>query len=204
MEVIVSMLLVGILLVASVNTVGGVYRGWQASQRIHDRNSLAQQLMAEILQQPYSDPDTTPLLGGDGDEGSLLGLIGGGGSTTVRANYDDINDYHGWSSAPELKDGTPLVGYENWIREVSVVYVRRSAPDQTVSSSEGLKRITVTVTDPEGRTTLLTALRSAWGMLQQSPDIETTVQSFVASELQVGAGVALHSGGHLLNDLGEP
>lgn len=203
-EVIVSMLLVGLLLVGSMESVGGVYRAWHASQQIHDGMSLAQQLMAEILQQPYNDPDTTPLLGGDGDDGSLLGLIGLGASTTERTTYDDLNDYHGWSSAPEMKDGTALVGFEDWTREVSVAYARWAAPSQTTSTSEALKRITVTVTDPNGRQTVLTALRSPWGMLQQAADVELTAQSYVATELQVGTGVHLHSGGHLLNDAGGP
>lgn len=192
-EVIVSMLLVGILLVGSLRSVGGVFRAWDASQRIHDRTGLAQQLMSEILQQHYEDPNAIPLLGIEGLELS-----------TDRSLWNDVDDYHGWSAAPETKDGTPLAGFDAWRRSVSVEIVRITSPTQVSLLDQGLKRITVRVSDPSGRQTVLIAYRSRWGMLEESPYFGSTSQTYVGQEMQIGTGAKLHAGGHLLNDAGRP
>jgi|GEM_PF-6598319 len=83
-------------------------------------------------------------------------------SSSSRADWDDVDDYEGWSaSPPQLKDGTPIADYSGWTREVAVAYVDPLDPNGLSASEDlGLKRIIVRATDPQGRKTALFALRS--------------------------------------------
>lgn len=191
-EVLVSMVLVGLLLVASMRSVGGIFQTWSTSQNLHCRMSLAQQIMAEILQQSYSDP------GGGTSWGTELSE-----SSANRSTWDDVDDYDGWSSAPQSRDGTPMAGYERWRRYVRVVYADLSNPVQMSLSDEGLKQISVTVTDPTGGETVLVAYRSRWGALEQLPEADGAFVAHVTSEIQLGSAPRLHSGAHLSNHAGD-
>lgn len=187
-EVIVSMLLVGLLLVASMRSVGGVFRTWDSSEGLHRGMGLAQQMMAEILQQHYSDPDGSAFWGIESPE-----------STTDRSEWDDVDDYDGWMSAPQSKDGKAMADYKGWTRVVNVAYVSLADPAQTTLTDEGVKRITVNVTDPRGKQTVLVAYRSRWGALEQPPEIDSTITGYVACELRVKSGARLQSGSNLTN-----
>lgn len=149
-EAVMSILIVGLMLVAALNTVGAskVAQARNAEQTIGPM--LAQDLMAEILTQAYQEPDTTPAFGRESGEYSYS-----------RSAYDDVDDYHGWSaSPPKGKDNVALPDLAGWKREVSVVWVNSALPDVHSVTATGLKRITVTI-KYQGRTVAkLTALRS--------------------------------------------
>ena len=100
-EVVVSTMLVGVVLVGAMNGVGGVLKTWRAGEQRHDGLALCQQLMTEVLQRRYEEPDDTVQFGRESSES--------GGD---RELWDDIDDYHDWSSAPEDRFGHPLSGYE--------------------------------------------------------------------------------------------
>lgn len=149
-EAVMSVLIVGLMMVAALNTVG-------ASKVAQAKNSeqvigamLAQDLMAEILNQAYQEPDDTVSFGREsGEYGSS------------RTGYDDVDDYHGWSmTPPETKDNSVLSEYGGWTREVSVNWTSSITPELRSISETGVKRVTVTVKH-QGRTvTTLSALRS--------------------------------------------
>lgn len=116
-------------------------------------NSLAQDLMAEILSQGYIEDGST-LLGIDGAE-----ALGPG-----RSQYDDIDDYDGWSaSPPAANDGTAIEGMTGYTRSVVIKWVDPLAPDTVVNSDQGVKRIIVTVKRGDRVIGELTAYRtSTW------------------------------------------
>ena len=97
------------------------------------------------------------------------------------------------------RDGWEIPGLGGWNRQVSVVYADLSNPTQTSVSDQGLKRITVTATSPEGAQTILVAYRSQWGVMEQSPATDTTLQAHINSEIKVGTATTLHSAVNLLN-----
>ena len=135
-EVAVSLLLVGFLLVVSLNSAGTSYRDqYRISERV-TAQFLANGLIWEILAQDYMEPGLTS---------SALGRESGE-SGGARTNYDDVDDYDGWAtSPPQNKDGTAMAGYAGWLQTVAVVWVN---PDniQSVSAVEtGVKRLTVTI-----------------------------------------------------------
>jgi hypothetical protein len=135
-EVSVSILLVGLLLVASLTTVRAATHGQFFNGEKVRAVLLARDLMAEILKQSYREPDQPPDFGPEPSE-----TAGG-----TRNNFDDVDDYHGWNEAPPARrDGTPLANLAAWQRSVIVQYVDPDDFTLVVASDQGVKRITVTV-----------------------------------------------------------
>ena len=161
-EAVFATLLVGLLLVAALSTAG-------ASARLQSHGSdrgtgelLAQGLMNEILVQAYRDPGPNPIFGPEP------------GKTTIpasRTNFNDVDDYNGWSeSPPQNKDGSVITmtnpdnttspAFPGWGRSVAVAWVT-SSDLTTVSSTEtGVKRIIVTVTHNHTVVTTSTAIKA--------------------------------------------
>jgi type II secretory pathway pseudopilin PulG len=152
-EVVISTLIVGIMLVAAMNTLGAFVRGQQRMAEQSRGWLLAQELASEILACLYEEPDGTPTFGRESGE-----------STTNRAQYDDIDDYDGWSaSPPEQRDGTPISELSGWERGATVEFVALNNPDQTIASDQGLKRIVISVLfRDELIATLITLRARAW------------------------------------------
>ncbi|MCA9643189.1 MAG: hypothetical protein KC492_20970 [Myxococcales bacterium] len=174
-EVVLSIPLIGLVMVGAMTSTGAVLRTWNDARDNQQALSLAQQLMAEVLQQPYKEAGSTSI-------GVETGEPGG-----TRLLWDDVDDYHGWSgSPPKSKSNTPLTGYTGWTRAVSVRYASLANPAQNSGSDEGLKRIVVTVTDPAGAATTLTAYRSRGGAMEQPPAVDATVEGYLSHELQLG------------------
>ena len=191
-EAVISMLIVAVMMVAALQTVGNTARSRQAQASLRRGPALARDLISEILPNLYVDGGGSPVFGPESGEAS-------GGT---RANFDDVDDYHGWSeSTVQAKDGTALSALAGWSRSVAVVYVSPDDLDTPVGTDTGLKRITVTVTDPQGRKTAVSALRSRAGVYDHPPAVETTYLSSVGVEIQIGqdADVRVVSAANLLN-----
>ncbi len=189
-EVVASTLIVGVMLVAALNTLGAVFRSQRSNAARLTGPGLAHELMGEILSLSYEDPeDPGASIGNDSSES--------GGD---RADFDDVDDYDDWSaSGPESKDGVEHPGYVGWERTVRVNWVKVNAIATTLSSESGLKLITVTVTDPNGAATKIRALRSLYSSFEQSPAVDTTAVTWLGGELQLGGSAAAHSATQLSN-----
>ena len=152
-EAAISTVVVGMVLVAALNTVGAARVG---EYKIAERSRgllLAQDLMAEILQQEYEDPDDPVTFGTESGE-----------QTSNRTDFDDVDDYDGWSaSPPQHRDATEMSDLQGWERSVQVVWVDPADLSQTVGSDQGAKRMIVTVTHNGLPVASVFALRtSAW------------------------------------------
>ena len=148
-----SMLIVGLMLVAALNTVGAsrVSQSRNAEQSIGPM--LAQDLMAEILSQNYEEPDVTVKFGRESGE-----------RKGKRSAWDDVDDYDSWSkSPPQNKDGTDIPDLAGWGREVKVTWASVADLNLEAGSPTGLKRIDVTVTHQGRVVAKLSTLRtSGW------------------------------------------
>jgi type II secretory pathway pseudopilin PulG len=153
----VATLIVGIMLVAAMQTVGQSVRGRIAMADAQRGALLAQQLMAEILQTDYLEPDESAVFGPEASE------TGG-----TRGAFDDVDDYDGWTaSPPQQKDGTPIPNRTDWQRAVTVDWVNASLLTQVLATDTGVKRITVTVSrNGQVVASLVTVRSEAW---QQPP-----------------------------------
>ncbi|TWU29467.1 type IV pilus modification PilV family protein [Bythopirellula polymerisocia] len=178
LEVAISSLLVGVTLVASLQTVGAVYRTQRLNASRLTGSSLAMELMTEILAMPYEDPDINSLtLGRESGE-----------SAVNRLDFDDVDDYKNLNSlGVKSKDGTAIADLTAWRRQVDVNWFDPLTGLNAILDSK-LKKIVVTVTSPVGDVTTLTAYRSKWGMLEQTPVVDTTAVTWIGATLQVGVG----------------
>lgn len=175
-EVVLSVPLVGLVVVGALNASGGVLRTWDAAGDRHRGLALAQHLMAEVLGQPYEEPVDPPTLGREPSES--------GGN---RKQWDDIDDYDGWSkSPPSDKDNAILPNTTGWTRAVTVKYANPANPTANSRTDLGLKRVTVTVTDPAGRPTTLTAYRSRYGAPDTAPLADASTPSYLTHQMIVG------------------
>ncbi len=137
MEVVLSVALVGIVLVAALNTVAGAKA---AQAQLNERTAgavLCESLMGEILSQAYEDAGEAKA-----SFGKRAGEVGDGS----RKLFDDVDDYHGWESTPpEDKGGSKIDWATGLTREVSVVCVRPADFADTSPNGECLKRVVVRV-----------------------------------------------------------
>ena len=195
-EAVLSTLVVSIMLVSVLHTLGSsaIADRVHAGQRV--RPALASQLMAEILATEYEDAGGTPLFGlEDGESGFS------------RANFDDVDDYHAWSESPVQDNaGAAIAGLSGWTRAVTVQWVDPSNVATVVGAEAGLKRIVVTVTDSQGRTTTVTGIRGSSSAYDYDPSSSTTYINWVGVTLQVGSNdnVRMFSGVNPLNCVPTP
>jgi len=136
-EVTMSTLIVGLLLIAALNTVA-VSRSHQysVSHRVNGEY-LAEELMAEIQGLPYWDPVAQSGLGPET------------GETTPgdRTLFDDVDDYDGWSaSPPQDRNATAIPGFTGWTRSVTVDWLNSNTLGR-VTAESGVKGIVITVED---------------------------------------------------------
>jgi hypothetical protein len=197
-EVMISAFLMGVILVASMKTVGAVFQTRRVNAGLGEAEVLARQLMTEILQTRYEDPEGTvvPV----GDPANPLGIETGEGSAN-RADFDDVDDYVGYSSSPpEDKAGAAMGAYSGYTRAVTVLRVQPDTLQVSAANETGLKVIIVTVTPPVGDAVMIKALRSRFGAVEQPPAVDTTYVTFLSGELQSGSSpVVYKSAKNLVN-----
>ena len=95
-EAVTSIVLVAVLFAAAMQTVGASRIAHYKTGGQRRGTLLARQLLSEILQQSYEDPD--------GSSGAIG--LDAGESGSDRNDFDDVDDYDGWyADSPEDKDG---------------------------------------------------------------------------------------------------
>jgi Tfp pilus assembly protein PilV len=131
-EVVMSSLIVGGMLLAALNTVTAAKKAEQDNLDRVKGAHLAQGLIAEILSLEYAEPDGGTTLGKDSGE-------------TVRNTFDDVDDYSGWTESPPANiNGVTLVGMTGWSTSVVVNWATADTYAAGTSRS-GAKKITVSV-----------------------------------------------------------
>jgi len=193
-EIVIATGIVGVMLVATLESVGMVYRTRRINANRLTGPGLAQELLAEVACMPYEDPETP---------GGPIGLDPG---DVTRANFDDVDDYHTWAASDaRAKGGAALAGYAGWQQHVAVAYADLANPSTNAGSDLGLKRITVTVTSPEGRAATVVALRTRKGSHEQPQGLDADAVTSLGAALQLGAGVRTERWGvHLSNPADDP
>ena len=134
-EVAVSAVVVGVLIVAAMRAVGGSVLAQRRTAERATARLLADGLLTDILAKDYREAGSTG-----------IGLEAGE-SPTSKVNYDDVDDFNNWTeSPPQFTDGSAMPDLANWSRSVRVAFVDPTNLSQTSSSDTGAKQITVTVT----------------------------------------------------------
>lgn len=135
-EVAISSLIVGVMLVASLHVVGQSFMTQRMNADLTTAQFLAEGLLSEALQLNYMEPGQVSS-GIARESGELA---------TNRTNYDDVDDYHGYTeSPPKSKDNVALTGFTGWQRTVTVEWVNHANLTQTSGTETGVKRVTVQI-----------------------------------------------------------
>ena len=152
-EVAVASLLVGVLLIAALQSVGARLRHQANLTDRQHAQLLAEQLYAEVMECRYQDPDETPTFGPEASE------TGG-----TRGVFDDVDDFDGWDQSPPVdRAGAALANGTNWRRTVDVAFVPSGDMTGVSGTDQGLKRITVSVYfNGELVTSVVGVRSSAW------------------------------------------
>ena len=131
-EVSMSTLMIGIVLVTAMNTAGYATRGQIDNKERAQAKLIANAMLAEILELPYKEPSDTPVFGPESGE--------------VRATYDDVDDYKLFSDSPPVdKQGAAMAGGVGLTRSVVVNYVQPNNLTATSKTDQGIKRIVISV-----------------------------------------------------------
>lgn len=151
LEVTISTLIVGLLLVSALRAFGHVTIGRNASSDEARAKHLCRQMLAEVLATAYEEPVQTPVFGREPGEAS-----------TSRVNYDDVDDFNGWwVSPPSDENRFVLPGFSGaWSRRVTVDLVTAADPSVVAGSDQGVKRIKVTIYKSGNIVTEMVALRT--------------------------------------------
>ncbi len=118
----------------------GLQSGLQALENRHSLRRcalLAEDIMSEVRSKAFADPETP------------AGAFGGLEEGDIRKDFDDVDDYDGFSNAPPMSiEGAPMAGYASMAISVSVENVLGASPDAPTPEPDGstdFKRIRVTV-----------------------------------------------------------
>jgi MSHA pilin protein MshD len=135
-EVMMAAVILSVLLVSALTLFGNLGRSRGAAMVTDKANTLVLDLMQEILQQSYSDPASAVEFGPGADE-----------TGTSRANFDDVDDYHGLQEMPPKdKDGNDLSEYANITQQVAVRHVQAADFTLAAVADQGYKEVTITIT----------------------------------------------------------
>lgn len=151
-EVALSTVIIAVVLLSAMNMVGAAGTSMSSMANRATGTLLAEQLMAEILEQAYEEPSLGP---------GSFGIEAVEAVTGDRSLYDDVDDYYKWSaSPPQNKGGSLIADRSAWRRSVIVAYVNPADLTQTLETSSGVKRVTVMVSFNNVLITSMVALRA--------------------------------------------
>ena len=136
-ETILSTVLVGFVLVSTLQIVGPIVQSTSVHADRLVAANLANQLAEEIATKVFTDPqvDAIDAIGVDDAE-----------RAANRTDFDDVDDYHGWSSSPpKISSDQTNFALGLWTRSVKVVHVELNDAQTVSATNTGLKRVTVVV-----------------------------------------------------------
>ena len=136
-ETILSTIIVGFVLVSTLQIVGPMVQSTSLHADRLVASNLANELLEEIASKVYTDPelDAIDAIGVDDAE-----------RAAQRVDFDDIDDYNGWSSSPpKMSNSQSNIFLGDWTRSATVVHVILSNPSAESATNTGLKRVTVIV-----------------------------------------------------------
>lgn len=137
-EIVASTALLGVLFTAALTSVAASRTRATSEMARLQGQSLANDLLAEILSLPACDPEN--------GASSTLGLESGESDGVQRSKWDDVDDYHNLSeSPPRNREGINITGYTSWSRSTLVERIRSSNWTLINSTYDQAYRVTVRV-----------------------------------------------------------
>ncbi len=156
MEVVISSLLVGTVLVTSLASTASWRRYHVENREREIANRLAEELVSEMMCAAYIDPDQS--------SPQAFGLDSGE-SIANRSTWDDVDDYHDQTETT-LRDkfGILIPDAIGYLRTTTIDHAdsASSSPGYVITTdlSAKLRLLSVTVHSPSGITVFVNALKS--------------------------------------------
>ena len=160
-ELAVSVVIVGVLMISSLNSIAASRRSHTAESARLMGGTLAENLMAEICNLPLREPSCACGFGPEtGEAGSNRQLL------------DDIDDYNNLvDSPPKRRNGLELTGFTLWSRSVTIQKVPANDWNSNSSNYQGVYRIIVAV--KRGGTTICSLVGYRSDALTVSPSLNS-------------------------------
>jgi MSHA pilin protein MshD len=137
-EIAASTAMLGILMTATLTSIAASRTRAGSEMARLQAQSLASELLAEILSQPACDPENGPT--------TTLGLESGESDGSNRSKWDDVDDFHNLSeSPPRNRLGININGYTDWSRTTTVERLQSNDWTATNSTYDRVYRVTVNV-----------------------------------------------------------
>lgn len=139
-ESVAALVILAGAMAAAMNSVASARASQVMAAERAKARVLADSMLAEVLENAYAEPGS-----------NTLGPDAGETNATTRSQFDDVDDYHGWSNTVRATDGTVIDGYDGYVVSFDVAWVDPDALANSVSGDQGVKRVQVTITR-NGRT----------------------------------------------------
>lgn len=143
-EVIIFIVVVGAGLAGILSVMNTVVKSSADPLIAKQTVAIAESMLEEILLKEYCDPDTV-------DKTTTPPTCGAHTTEASRALYDDVDDYIGYTTTAGIVDlnGVTVAGLARYnIKSVAVALT--TAAQNTALSAINAKRVTVTVSGPQG------------------------------------------------------
>ncbi len=151
-EALAAIPIVGLVLVAAINSVGTSRIAAQSLAQHRDASRFAESLLNEIVALLYED---------DADKSGSPGPSAAELATGNRSLFNDVNDYDGWkASPPQQKNGLPIAGAARYRERVELVLLDPATLLPTGGPDLGLMRVTVSLLLDVDPVVTLTAFRT--------------------------------------------
>lgn len=148
-EVIIFIVVVGAGLAGILSVMNTVVKSSADPLIAKQTVAIAESMLEEILLKEFCDPDTV-------DRTTTPPTCGAHTTEASRTLYDDVDDYNGYTTTTGIVDltGTAVAGLANYnITNVTVAVT--TAAQSAALNAIGAKRVTITVTGPQGPITLV-------------------------------------------------
>lgn len=179
-ETTVSIIIVSILLIGSLETLTFAVRSTARNQERLLANCFAEQLYSEISILNFIDPsENTHTLGTESSETDK----------STRIQYDDIDDYNGMIEGNLMfRDGILIPNSTGWTRSVIVEAISPDNPGISSPISSHLRKLTITLRRNESRVYTFAYLISRDGF-RTPASIPTTSRATWESEWNHSEGI---------------
>lgn len=136
-EAVAAVGLLGVCVVGVLTAASGAVGRAQATQARSAASALVAEILDEASALDYQDPTVTT---------TTLGFETGEGFTR-REQFDDVDDFNGWSEGGIVdRSGAAVKSMSGWRRSVTVEWVDAATASVVSVVETGVKRVTVTIT----------------------------------------------------------
>ncbi len=137
-EVLLAAVVMSLMLVAALELLGHLGSARHSAMQSGAQDRYIIDTIQEIMLVDYEDQSDPDHFGPETGE-------------VNRSQFDDIDDYHDWSGAPQTQSGDAYSDLAHTTSLISVRFVQANDLQTTAATDEGFKEVTIVVSESDGR-----------------------------------------------------